>query len=202
MLTWTKDLQLALRTLRRRPGFAAMVLATLALGVGCTTALFGVFRTVFLEPLPLPDSGRLTFVMEAGGCGCGGPASGPDYQDGARRQRAFSGIGVLSPGSVTLTGEGEAERVYATAASASVFQLLGVSPLLGRTFTAADQIDPSVVVLSYALWAGRYARDAAIIGRTIRLAGRADRVIGVIPPACPITWNRKAVIASELPGMA
>jgi hypothetical protein len=69
MPTWNKDLRLALRMLRRRPGFTTVVFLTLALGIGCTTGLFGVFRTVFLEPLPLPDSGRLTFVMEQGGFG-------------------------------------------------------------------------------------------------------------------------------------
>jgi putative ABC transport system permease protein len=151
MSTWSHDFRLALRTLRRRPGFATMVLATLVLGIGCTTALFGVFRTVFLQPLPLPDSGRLTFIMEQGGFGCCRPASGPDYTDWRDRQRAFSGIGIINPGSVTLTGTGEAERVYATAASASVIALLGVPPLFSRTFTVEEETVPSVVVLSYAL---------------------------------------------------
>nr|MDP2584160.1 ABC transporter permease [Candidatus Palauibacterales bacterium] len=144
---WKRDFGLALRMLRRRPGFAVTVLATLALGIGANTAIFGVFRTVFLQPLPLPDAARVTFVMETGGFGCCGPASGPDYEDWVRRQRAFSGMGILSPRTVTLTGSGQAERVYSTAASASVFRLLGVSPRLGRAITPSDQAAPSVVVL-------------------------------------------------------
>jgi putative ABC transport system permease protein len=181
MLTWTNDLRLALRTLRRRPGFAAMVVATLGVGIGCTTALFGVFRTVFLKPLPLPDSDKLTFVMEQASFGCCGPASGPDYTDWVARQRSFSGLGILNPGSVTLTGSGEAERVYATSASASVFQLLGVAPLLGRTFTASDEIEPSVVVLSYGLWQRRFGGRPDVVGTSIEIDQAPYTIIGVMP---------------------
>jgi putative ABC transport system permease protein len=181
MPTWSKDLRLALRMLRRRPGFTTVVSLTLALGIGCTTALFGVFRTVFLEPLPLPDSGRLTFVMEQGGFGCCGPASGPDYTDWVRRQRAFAGMGILNPGSVTLTGDGEAARVYATAASASVFRLLGVAPALGRTFTREDEVNPSVVVLSDGLWQRRFGGRRDVLGKTFAIDGASYTVIGVMP---------------------
>jgi putative ABC transport system permease protein len=181
MLNWTNDFRLALRTLRRRPGFAAMVLGTLALGIGCTTALFGVFRTVFLKPLPLPDASQLTFIMEQASFGCCGPASGPDYTDWVARQRSFSGIGIINPGSVTLTGGGEAERVYATSASASVFALLGVAPLLGRTFTVADQTEPSVVVLSYGLWRRRFGARPDVVGKSIAIDQAPYTIIGVMP---------------------
>ena len=191
MLTWTKDLQFAFRMLRRRPGFAAMVLLTLALGIGCTTALFGVFRTVFLEALPLPDSGRLTFVMEQGGFGCCGPASGPDYTDWVARRRAFSGMGIIGPTSATLTGDGEAERVYATAASASVFHLLGVAPLFGRTFTTDDQVNPSVVILGYGLWQRRFGGRRDILGKTLEIDDAPYTIIGVMPRGfdVPSPWR-------------
>jgi putative ABC transport system permease protein len=193
MATWSKDFHLALRMLRRRPGFAAMVLVILALGIGTTTALFGVFRTVFLQPLPLPASDRLVFVMEQIGFGCCGPASGPDYVDWVVRQRAFAGMGILSPGGVTLTGGGageEAERVLGTAASASVFELLGVPPLLGRPFTVQDQVQPSVVLLSYGLWQRRYGGRRDVLGATLEIDGKPYAIVGVMPKGfdVPSPW--------------
>lgn len=181
MLNWITDLRLALRTLRRRPGFAAMVLGTLALGIGCTTALFGVFRTVFLKPLPLPHPTQLTFIMEQSTFGCCGPASGPDYTDWVARQRSFSGLGIISPTSVTLTGSGEAERLFGTYASTSIFQMLGVAPLIGRTFTADDEIEPSVVVLSYGLWQRRFGGRADVLGTSIEIDQAPYTIIGVMP---------------------
>lgn len=181
MRTWMKDFRLAWRMLVRRPGFALTVLVTLALGIGATTALFGVFHTVFLEPLPLPKSGEITFVMEAGGFGCCGPASGPDYTDWVARRRAFSGMGIIRPASVTLTGAGEARRVYATAASASTFRLLGVAPLLGRTFTPEDQMNGGVVVLSYGLWQRRFGGRRDVLGTTLEIDQSPYTIIGVMP---------------------
>ena len=188
---WKRDFGLALRMLRRRPGFAVTVLATLALGIGANTAIFGVFRTVFLQPLPLPDAARVTFVMETGGFGCCGPASGPDYEDWVRRQRAFSGMGILSPRTVTLTGSGQAERVYSTAASASVFRLLGVSPRLGRAITPSDQAAPSVVVLSYGLWQSRYGGRTDVLGSTLTIDGKPYTIVGVMPRGfdVPSPWS-------------
>jgi putative ABC transport system permease protein len=181
MEKWVKDCGLAWRMLVRRPGFAITVLATLALGIGTTTALFGVFRTVFLEPLPLPSSSEITFVMEVAGFGCCGPASGPDYSDWVARQRAFSGMGIISPASVTLTGAREAERVLATSASASVFDLLGVQPLLGRTFTPGDQVNADVVVLSYGLWQRRFGGRRDVLGTTLDIDQRPYTIVGVMP---------------------
>ena len=180
--SWMRDVRLALRTLARQRGFAAATLLMLALGVGATTALFGVYRAVFLDPLPLPHADQLVFAMEqARSFGCCGPASGPDYTDWVARQRVFSGMGILNPGTVTLTGGGDAERVYATAASASVFDLLGVPPLLGRTFAPADQANPSVVILSHGLWQRRFGGRPDIVGTTIHIDESPYTVIGVMP---------------------
>ena len=85
---WLEDLGLAARTLSKRPVFALSVVLTLGLGVGATTALFGVFRAVFLQPVPLPDPGEIVVVMEAGTFGCCGPASGPDYLEWRERSRS------------------------------------------------------------------------------------------------------------------
>jgi len=188
---WINDVKLALRTLARQPAFAAMALVALALGIGANTALFSVYRAVFLDPIPLPESNRLVFVMEQASFGCCGPASGPDYTDWAARQRAFSGIGVINPASVTLTGGGEAERVYATAASASLFSFLGVSPALGRTFTPADQADASVVILSYNLWQRRFGGRTDVIGATLQIDESPYTIVGVMPEHfdVPSPWS-------------
>ncbi|MGD2071315.1 MAG: hypothetical protein PVI57_21780, partial [Gemmatimonadota bacterium] len=113
MGTWIQDFELALRTLGRRPGFTLTVLSTLALGIGATTALFGVFRAVFLEPIPLPEPGELVIVMAEGSLGCCGPASGPDYLDWVARNRSFSGLALMNPQTYTLTGGAtDPQRVF------------------------------------------------------------------------------------------
>lgn len=181
MTMWRQDLTLAVRVLLKRPGFSGVVVATLALGIGVTTALFGVFRGVFLEPLPLPESDELVVVMETAGFGCCGPASGPDYVDWAERQRSFEGMAMLSPLNVTLTGLEEPERMYATYVTPSAFEVVGVEPLLGRTLTAEDQVAGDVTVLSHEAWLRIFdgARDA--LGTTVELDGRARTVVGVMP---------------------
>ncbi len=181
MSSWWLDLRVALRTLIRQPAFTATVIATLAIGIGTTTALFNVYRAAFLQPLPLPESGRLVFIMEQASFGCCGPASGPDYTDWIQRQRAFSGIGVINPASYTLTGDGDATRIFGTSASASLFDLLQVAPLIGRTFTAADQAAPSTVVLSYDLWQRRFGGRREVLGSTIDINESPFTIIGVMP---------------------
>jgi putative ABC transport system permease protein len=191
MSPWTTDFRLALRTLVRQPAFATTALVTLGIGIGATTALFGVYRAVFLDPLPLPEPNRLVFVMEQASFGCCGPASGPDYTDWVARRRAFSGIGVINPGTVTLTGGGEAERVYATAASASVFDFLGVRPLFGRTFTVADQADPTSVILSCSLWQRRFGGRRDVLGTTLDIDESPYTIVGVMPEHfdVPSPWS-------------
>jgi len=192
MSAWRLDLRVAWRTLARQRAFTATVVATLAIGIGTTTALFGIYRAVFLEPLPLPDSGRLVFIMEQAQAsfGCCGPASGPDYTDWVARQRAFSGLGLINPAGVTLTGHGDATRLYATAASASLFDLLHVAPLFGRTFTAADQASPSTVILGYDLWQHQFGGRRDVLGSTLEIDEAPYTVIGVMPEGfdIPSPW--------------
>jgi putative ABC transport system permease protein len=181
-----------MRSLRRRPGFTATVLLTLALGIGANTALFGVFRAVFLEPLPLPDPDELVLVMEAATFGCCGPASGPDYVDWRERQRTFDEMGALDPGPVTLTGLEEAERVHGVRVTASIFPLLGVEPLLGRALDSRDQVDGGVVVLSHGLWERTTGGRGDVVGTTLEVDGVPHTVVGVMPESfdVPSPWNR------------
>ncbi|MEZ4415749.1 MAG: ABC transporter permease [Gemmatimonadota bacterium] len=191
MSAWGTDLRMGFRALRRRPGFSLTVLITLALGVGVTTALFGVFRTVFLEPIPLPDSGKLVVVMEEAGFGCCGPASGPDYLDWVERQRSFESLAAINPGSFTLTRASEPERVYGTYATASAFDVVGVSPLMGRALLPEDQEAGDVVVLSYPLWLSALGGRPDVLGTTLELDGRAFTIVGVMPEGfdVPSPWS-------------
>ncbi len=190
MGAWTRDVGLAFRALRRRPGFSLTVLVTLALGVGATTALFGVFRTVFLEPIPLPESDQLVVIMEQGAFGCCGPASGPDYLDWRERSRSFSGMATLNPGVYTLTSMPEPERVTGTRVTASAFSFLGVDPLMGRALLPEDEDAPTVVVLSYAMWQNQLGGRADVLGSTLQLDGEAYTVVGVMPEGfdVPSPW--------------
>jgi predicted permease len=190
MGAWIEDFGLAFRALRKRPAFSLTVLVTLALGVGATTALFGVFRSVFLEPLPLPDSEELVVVMEQGGFGCCGPASGPDYLDWVERNRSFESLAALNPSPFTLTGLSEPERVYGTYVTASAFDLVGIAPLMGRTLLPEDQGVEGVVVLSYALWQSALGGRQDVLDTPIEINGRTYTVVGVMPEGfdVPSPW--------------
>lgn len=184
MAHWIRDFSYAARTMMRRPLFATTVVVTLAIGVGANTALFGVFKAVFLEPIPLPESEELVVVMQTAGFGCCGPASGPDYLDWVERERSFEGMAVLQPRTVNLTGLEEAERLYATYVSASAFELLGVEPLMGRPLLPEDeQLDtPTVTVLSHEFWRRALGSRPDVIGTTVEVDGTPLTVVGVMPP--------------------
>ena len=201
MAGFIEDLRVASRSLLKRPGFASAVLLTLALGIGANTALFGVFRSVFLAPLPLPDSDRLTFIMQTGSFGCCGPASGPDYLDWEERQRSFTDVGAISHILATVTGLGEAERLRGAAVTASVFDVLQVEPAMGRVFVAEDQVAPSVVVLSHWFWETRFGSDPQILGRTLVVNGQPLEVVGVMPAGFDVIspWNRTTRFALYRP---
>ncbi|GMV06995.1 MAG: hypothetical protein AMXMBFR53_32700 [Gemmatimonadota bacterium] len=201
MGAWMKDFRLAFRALRKRPGFSFTVLVTLALGVGATTALFGVYRAVFLEPLPLPESHELVIVMEEGSFGCCGPASGPDYLDWVERNRSFDALGALNPASMTLTGLDEPERVYGTRATASAFDVTGVAPLMGRTLLPEDQEGSGVVVLSYALWQSALGGRPDVLEQTLEVDGTPYPIVGVMPPDfdIPSPWSRYGAHLLYLP---
>lgn len=183
MGAWISELRLALRTLAKRPAFALVAVLTISVGIGATTALFGVFQAAFLDPLPFPRSNRLVAVMETFGADhrCCSPASGPDYLRWRDHTRAFSGIAAVYPTEFALTGLGEAERVNGMYATASAFHLLGVQPLLGRALAPEDQIAPGAVVLSYGFWQRRFGRQRDVLGRPIELNGKPYTVVGVMP---------------------
>ena len=193
--TWLDDLQRdtrhAARMLIRTPGFTAVALLTLALGIGATTAVFSVVNGVLLRPLPYPEPDRLVRVF--------GPPptiSGIDgrpsrmvdlrsdtFETLRLADRAFSHVAGYMPTTLTLTGEGDAVRLVGSHVSAAVFPMLGIPPLLGRAFESRAEAAgaDAVVVLSEAAWRRYFNADDALIGKIIVLDGRGRTVVGVMP---------------------
>jgi len=179
---WTdlwQDAFYACRRLRRTPGFTAIAVLTLALGIGANTAIFSVINTVLLRPLPFPDADRLVFIWNTrdGQPEPMGPGRLRDLQTQSTSFASFAGISHLS---FTLTGHGDAERIGGSSVSSGFFDTLGVRPVLGEPFHRGAA-DPSAVVLSERLWARRFGADPSIVGRTITLNGRPRQVIAVMP---------------------
>jgi putative ABC transport system permease protein len=180
-----QDIRYALRLLRKSPGFTTVAVLTLALGIGANTAIFTVVNAVLLRPLPFKNPSQLVMIWE-GLPEIGYPkieASAPDLMLYERQQKSFESLASFQNKDFDISGgSGEPERITAARVSASLFPTLGVSPLLGRTFTRAeDETRAKVVVLSYGLWLRRYAGDRSITGRTIDLDREPYTVLGVMP---------------------
>lgn len=184
MTTLIYDLRHAARTLRRQPGFFAVVVLTLGFGIGINTATFSIINAVLIRPLGFPDPDRLVAVQErlAGFEFEAGPFSPPDFLDFQREQRSFEAVGAYVQRPGELTGTGPPLRIDASKVTASLFDVLGVPPLLGRTFEEdEDRPGVDVAVLSWRLWQTRYGGDPAILGRAITLDRRPFTVVGVMP---------------------
>ena len=181
--TLTQDVRYGVRTLARTPGFTIAALLTLALGTGANTAIFSVVNAVILKPLPYGDPDRIVVFADrtpAGETNNIGFATLVDYRD---RARSFEGMSALRSWMPTLVANGEAERVGAMRVSWNYFDLLGVRPALGRTFTQ-DEDRPNqwrVLVISDGLWRRRFGSDPAVINRVIRMNDREYRIVGVLP---------------------
>jgi putative ABC transport system permease protein len=181
--TLLTDLRYAARRLRAAPGFTAITILTLALGVGATTAIFSAVNPILFEPLPYPDAGRITTIVEVASDGSRSAGTFGMYRGLAERARSFDAIAVLKPWQPTMTGADRPERFEGQRVSATYFHVLGVSPILGRDFQPSDDRlnGPNVVILSDALWRQRFAGDRAVIGREIQLNDSSYLVIGVMP---------------------
>jgi putative ABC transport system permease protein len=178
------DLRYALRSLRQRPGFTALIVLTLALGIGATSAIFSVVSGVLLRPLPYdrPDDVMVIHTRLEGNPR--GELSLPEYWDLREQAKSFTPIAAFSDGSLTLTGSGTPERLQAGFVTADVLPLLGVSPARGRGFAAEEDLPgrPAVVLLSDGLWRRRFGADPEIVGRTLMLDDAPTTVLGVMPP--------------------
>ena len=178
-----RDVGFALRALRRSPGFTLAAVLTLVVGIGGVTAVFSVVDAVLLRPLPFTDPGRLVRIHE-GIKGMFTPSNlpAPDVMLITRENRAFSAVAGFTPAQYELNGAGSPFDARAERVTASLFPLLGVRPVLGRTFTEdEDETSKPVVVISFALWHERFHANPAVLGQIIDLNRRPYSVIGVMP---------------------
>jgi putative ABC transport system permease protein len=180
-----QDLRFGLRMMMKRPGFSVVVILTLALGIGATTAIFSVVYGVSLRPLPFGDPERLvaiwTHTLQVNRL----PLNAANHQDLRAQSSVFEDIAIIrATAHFNLTGDGEPERLQGSGIPANLFALLQVEPILGRGFTTEDiQTNRTrIVILSYALWQRRYGGDQNIIGKTIRLESLPYTVVGVMGP--------------------
>ncbi|MGA2475973.1 MAG: ABC transporter permease [Terriglobia bacterium] len=173
------------RQLRRNRGFAAVAVLTLALGIGANTAIFSVVNAVLLRPLPYPQADRLDQVMRHYPFGNAGAVSATSFVFWREHNRVFSGLAAydLLAGGFNLTDSGQPEHVAGIRVSADFFRVLGVSPVLGRDFSAEEQGPggPNVVMISDGLWKQQFGGKASIIGEAISLSGKSYTVVGVMP---------------------
>ena len=181
-----QDVRYALRQLRRSPGFTAVAVLTLALGIGANTAIFSIFNATLLRPLPYKDPGRIVILWSTiPRWGFSGPGSltDSDYVQSQQQNQVFDQIAAFRGQTSNLTGRGIPERLTGSAATASLFPLLGVPPELGRVFSAEEQLPgrENVVLLSHGLWARRFGSDPDIVGKPITLDGKSFTVRGVMP---------------------
>ena len=179
-----QDLRYGLRTLGRTPGFAAVAVITLALGIGANTAMFSVLNGVVLRPLPYKDPSRLAFLWtDDPKHGVHEEGTGySTYEDWRRESRAFEDMAVCTRGlQLRLTGGDDVERVKAERVSANFFSVLGVSPMLGRSFSRDEEQRTDIVVIGYGLWQRRFGGTGDAVGKTLEIEGRTTTVVGIMP---------------------
>jgi predicted permease len=200
METLTQDLRFALRGLQKRPGYAAAVVLTLALGVGVNAAVFSVVNAVMLRPLPYPEPDRVVDVL-AVNSRISSQRTGitpGDFLVWQKESTAFESFGAYVPfGTLDLTGEGEPVRLSRHLVSEGLLAALRIQPALGRLFTTEEYRTggPRAVLLSHRLWRGRFGGDPAVVGQRITLSGEAYEVAGVLPESFRIPGGQSDLLA-------
>ncbi len=184
MITLIQDVRYGLRMLAKTPGFTAVALLALALGIGANTAIFSVVNGVLLRPLPYPDPARLMMIYEKTPDFNQSSVSYPDFQDWQRENHSFTDMACLRRNDFNFTGSGRPEHLQGEHVSAGLLPVLGVNPFLGRNFLPQEDREGAggVVILAYSLWQKRFGGDSQILGRTLTLNAKSYTVIGVLPP--------------------
>jgi len=186
----TRDVRHASRALRRTPGFAAVVIITLAIGIGANTAVFSILNGILLKPLAYPDPGRLVAVWQSAPGAEGLAAVSGElrlspsmYYTYAEQNRTLEHLGVWYSATATVTGTAEPEEVRGVFVSDGVLQALGVQPMRGRWLSQIDQAPtgPAAVMLSEGFWQRRFGGDPQIVGRTILVDSQPNEVVGIMP---------------------
>ncbi len=194
-----RDLRFSLRTLARRPLFAAAVVVVLALGIGATTAIYALIEAIILSPLPFPAADRLVVLSHSSGQGGGNlgtcAAWHLTYQD---ENRVFEELGMYSPAgaTATVTGSGDPEAVPSLSATSGVFRAIGMNAVVGRVFASSDDEPeaPPVVLLGHGYWRTRFGGDREVVGRTLRVNDVDRTIIGVLPQTLRVLGPEPSVV--------
>jgi putative ABC transport system permease protein len=179
-----QDMRYGLRMLVKNPAFTAIAVLALALGIGANTAIFSVVNAILLRPLPYKNPDQLVMIWD-NAAHLGFPKDTPspaNFLDWRQQSTVFAGMAALAQRNFNLTGVGEPERLDGSRVSANLFDLLGVQPIIGRTFVSEeDKPGTKVALLSEGLWKRRFGSDPSVIGRAIALNGESYTVVGVLP---------------------
>src|SRR5215813_4091078 len=179
-----QDLRLALRLLIRHRGFTVVAVLTLAIGIGATITIFSVVNAVLLRTLPYPEAERLVFLWTSSPQQNVNerPSAYANFAEWRTQSNSFADLAIFDPTSVTLTGTTEPEQVMSVRTSSNVFNVLAVTPALGRTFTESEEEQKArVVVLSHGMWQRRFGGSPDVLRQTIEIDGINSQVIGVMP---------------------
>ena len=178
-----KDLQFSLRQLRKAKVFAVVAVVTLALGIGCNTAIFSVFYSVLLRPLPFSEPDRLVIVSERAASFPMLTASWLNFKDWKAQNLSFEEFGATRVTTMAMTGSGQPEQIPGQMISGNLLHMLGVNPVLGKPIGAVDDqpASPAVALLGYGLWQRRFGGAQSVLGQTITLDRQAYTIIGVLP---------------------
>ena len=178
-----EDLRQGIRLLRRAPGLTAAALLTLALGIGATSAIFSVVRTVMLQPLPYADPDRVVAVWETNRSGDRNVIAPANFVAWRERTQTLEHLGMAGPQTLAMVINGQPEEVHGMTFSADAFRALGVQPLLGRAYTAEEDSggDDGVIVVSYEFWQKRLGGRPDVLTTTLTTEGRRRAIVGVMP---------------------
>src|SRR5262245_36011308 len=188
MNTLTQDVLFGLRMLRKKPGFTIVAVLTLALGIGANTAIFSVINGVLLKPLPYPEPEQIVAIQsgnpQSGEGGAFGGVSPADYLDFKAQGQSFAELAGYRGWSLELPSPEHPEQFTAVRVPANFFSVFGVQPMLGRIFTAEEELvnGPKAIILSHRFWQRRFGGDPAIVGNTIETGDGLTTVAGVMPP--------------------
>ena len=183
MTNTLSDLRFAIRLLARRPGFTALAVLTLALGIGATTAIFSAVYPILVAPLPYPHAERITMIWEREKGGSTSNLGWATFDDLNRSSKSYESMAAMSYSNVTSADRDQPEQLKGQRVSTTFFSVLGVAPALGRAFLPEDDVRNSqrVIILSNGVWRNRFGGDSAILSKSITLDGNPYRVIGVMP---------------------
>jgi putative ABC transport system permease protein len=179
-----QDLRYAWRSYAKAPAFTLLVILTLALGIGASTAIFSIVNGILLKPLAFPQPDRLMWVSESNKAGVSMSVSWMNYLDWRARQHSFDGLALSRSSPFTLTGSGQATRVTGRRVTSNFFDVVGVQPSLGRGFAARDEVPGAagVVIVSHEFWRRQLGSDPNALGRAMTLDGAPHTLVGVLPP--------------------